>query len=60
MLQDLRRGRATEIDYLNRAVADLGARQGVVCPVNEALAAIIKAMEAKSLLPKKMLEPEPA
>ena len=60
MLQDLRRGRATEIDYLNGAVAALGARAGVDCPVNAALSAIIKAMEAKSLLPKKMFEAEPA
>jgi 2-dehydropantoate 2-reductase len=60
MLQDLRRGRGTEIDYLNGAVASLGAKFGVDCPVNAALTAIIKAMEATSLVPKKVLEPEPA
>jgi 2-dehydropantoate 2-reductase len=60
MLQDLRRGRATEIDYLNGAVVALGARHNVVCPVNAALTAIVKAMEAASLLPKEMLEPKPA
>ena len=62
MLQDLRRGRLTEIDYMNGAVATLGAEQGVPCPVNEALAAIIKSLEAKSrsLLPEKVLEPQPA
>ena len=60
MLQDLRRGHTTEIDYLNGVVAALGARQGVDCPVNAALTAIIKAMEAASLFPKKMLESEPA
>ena len=60
MLQDLRRGRVTEIDYLNGAVAVLGAQLGVDCPVNAALASIVKAMEAASLLPKKMLEAEPA
>ncbi|MEY2504516.1 MAG: 2-dehydropantoate 2-reductase [Verrucomicrobiota bacterium] len=62
MLQDLRRGHATEIDYLNGAVAAVGAEQGVPCPVNQALAAIIKAMETKqtSLFPEKMLEPKPA
>ena len=59
-LQDLRRGRATEIDYLNGAVAALGARSGVNCPVNAALTSIIKAREAASLLPKKMLQAEPA
>jgi 2-dehydropantoate 2-reductase len=46
MLQDLRRGRATEIDYMNRAVAALGAQQSVACPVNGALSAIIKSLEA--------------
>ena len=61
MLQDLRRGRLSEIDYLNSAVVALGAKKGVDCPVNAGLVAIIKAMEAKlSLVPKKMLEPEPA
>ena len=60
MLQDIRRGRATEIDYLNGAVAALGARLGVDCPVNAALTSIIKAMEAASLVPKKMLQAEPA
>ena len=46
MLQDLRRSRATEIDYLNGAVAALGAQHNVACPVNGALTAIIKSMEA--------------
>lgn len=45
MLQDLRRGHATEIDYLNGAVASLGERLKIPCPVNAALTAIIKAME---------------
>jgi 2-dehydropantoate 2-reductase len=60
MLQDIRRGRATEIDYLNGAVAALGAQSAVDCPINAALTAIIKAMEAESLLPKKVFEAEPA
>jgi 2-dehydropantoate 2-reductase len=48
MLQDLRRGRTTEIDYLNGAVAELGQRHGLPCPVNSALTTIIKAMVAKT------------
>ena len=60
MLQDLRRGHPTEIDYLNGAVVALGAGHGVECPVNDALTKIIKAMEAVSLFPEKMLEPQPA
>ena len=60
MLQDLRRGHPTEIDYLNGAVATLGPRHGIECPVNDALTKIIKALEAASLVPEKMLEPQPA
>lgn len=58
MLQDLRRGHRTEIDYMNGAVAALGAEHAVPCPVNRALAELIKAMEtpSRSLLPKEMLE----
>lgn len=58
MQQDLLRGRPTEIDYMNGAVAALGAGHGLPCPVNGALTAIIKAMEeqSRSLLPEKMLE----
>ena len=51
MLQDLQRGHATEIDYMNGAVAALAARQNIPCPVNRALTAIIKAMEARPSLP---------
>jgi 2-dehydropantoate 2-reductase len=46
MLQDLRRGRPTEIDYMNGAVATLGAQHGLGCAVNAALTTIIKTMEA--------------
>lgn len=58
MLQDLRRGRPTEIDYMNGAVAAVGAKHGVPCPINRALTDIIKAMESppRSLLPEEMLE----
>jgi 2-dehydropantoate 2-reductase len=45
MRQDLMRGRPTEIDHMNGAVADLGRRHGIACPVNAALTAIIKAMD---------------
>lgn len=62
MQQDLLRGRPTEIDYMNGAVAALGDEHGVACPVNRALTAIIKSMEARShsLLPEKMLETQSA
>ena len=57
MLQDLRRGHQTEIDYMNGAVAALGSQHEVPCPVNHALTTIIKALEAASLFPEKMLQP---
>jgi len=45
MRQDLMRGRPTEIDHMNGAVAELGRRAAIACPVNTALAAIIRAMD---------------
>ena len=55
MQQDLERGRTTEIDYLNGAVVELGAKRGIQCPANDVLTKIIKGMEARSregVLPK--------
>ena len=46
MLQDLRRGRPTEIDYMNGAVTAIAVQHTIPCPVNEALTAIIKTMGA--------------
>ena len=48
MQQDLIKGKHTEIDYLNGGVAALGRKYGIKCPVNEALAEIIRGMEKKS------------
>jgi len=47
MGQDLARGRQTEIDFLNGAVAALGAHYGIDCPVNRALTTMIKSMEGR-------------
>jgi len=51
MQQDLLKGRRTEIDFLNGAVAALGAQYGVECPVNQAMTTIIKAMERAGATP---------
>lgn len=51
MRQDLMRGRPTEIDHMNGAVAALGERAGVACPVNAALTAIVKAMDRCTMAP---------
>ena len=49
MRQDLLKGKPTEIDHMNGAVVALGRRFGIDCPVNAALVAIIKAMEARAV-----------
>ena len=45
MQQDIIKEKQTEIDYLNGAVAELGKKYGIKCPVNEGLVMIIKGME---------------
>jgi 2-dehydropantoate 2-reductase len=45
MLQDVDRGRRTEIDALNGAVVGLGEKMGVETPVNRALTALVKGLE---------------
>ena len=45
MLQDLERGRRTEIDAINGAVAARGAACGVAAPANEALTQLVHARE---------------
>ncbi len=47
MLRDLGRGRRTEIDALNGAIAQYGAECGVATPENAALAAKIRDMEKR-------------
>jgi len=47
MLQDMERGRLTEIDSLNGAVARYGRELSLDTPVNETIAAIIKGIESK-------------
>jgi 2-dehydropantoate 2-reductase len=45
MLQDIEKGKKTEIDYLNGAVTKLGRKHGIPTPYNDAMAAIIKSLE---------------
>jgi len=47
MLLDLERGRRTEIDFLNGALLRAAREQGVDAPANEAVVALVKAMEGK-------------
>ncbi len=46
MLQDIQRGRKTEIDSLNGAVAQLGEKYGVETPINRFITLLLKAKEA--------------
>jgi len=46
--QDLRRGKPTEIDHLNGYVVREGDRLGIPVPLNRALQALVKALEAKA------------
>jgi 2-dehydropantoate 2-reductase len=45
MRQDLMKGRKTEIDHMNGAVARLGKTFGISCPVNAAMTTMIKYLE---------------
>lgn len=45
MRQDLMKGRKTEIDHMNGAVAGLGSKFGIATPVNAAMATMIRYLE---------------
>jgi 2-dehydropantoate 2-reductase len=46
MLQDVEARRATEIDYLNGGIARFGRELGVPTPLNEAIWALVRGLEA--------------
>jgi 2-dehydropantoate 2-reductase len=46
MLQDVEARRATEIDYLNGGIARFGRDLGVGTPLNDAVTALVKGLEA--------------
>ena len=45
MLQHVEAGRQTEVDFLNGAIVEWGARAGVATPLNRALWALVKGLE---------------
>lgn len=47
MRQDLMKGRQTEIDHMNGAVARRGSQLGLPCPVNQAMTTMIKYLEGR-------------
>ncbi|WP_456475851.1 ketopantoate reductase family protein [Candidatus Pyrohabitans sp.] len=52
MLQDIERGKKTEIDYMNGAVVGLGKRHSIPTPVNETITKIVKALEQGAIATK--------
>jgi 2-dehydropantoate 2-reductase len=46
MLQDVEARRPTEIDYLNGGIVGFGRRHAVATPLNQAIVALIKGLEA--------------
>ncbi|MCF2141464.1 MAG: 2-dehydropantoate 2-reductase [Candidatus Lokiarchaeota archaeon] len=49
MLQDIRAGRITEIDYLNGKILEIGKSYGMDLPVNELLVDYVKQLEQKKI-----------
>ena len=45
MLQDVEAKRLTEIDALNAGIARIGRELGIPCPMNEAMAGLVKGLE---------------
>ena len=47
MLQDIERGKRTEIDFINGAVCGLGEKFGVPTPLNRLLLQLVKKIEVR-------------
>ncbi|RLI32374.1 2-dehydropantoate 2-reductase [Candidatus Bathyarchaeota archaeon] len=50
MLQDIKRGRRTEIDYINGAISRLGSSTGVSTPLNMLLTFLVKRLEKNTMV----------
>ena len=48
MLQDLERGRKTEIDAINGSIVREGKRLGIPTPVNDVMVTLVKIQEEKN------------
>lgn len=46
MLQDILRGKKTEIDYINGAILRIGAEHDIETPYNSAVVSMVKAKES--------------
>ncbi len=50
MLQDIERGRKTEIDYINGAIVRLGEELGIPTPINKVLTLLVRSLEYRNSL----------
>lgn len=50
MLQDIEKGKKTEIEYINGAIVKYGNENGVPCPLNTILTALVKGLEKRNEL----------
>ncbi len=48
MLQDVSRGKRTEIDAINGKICEIGRRHGVPTPANDAVTALVKGIEKRN------------
>ena len=55
--QDVRKGRRTEIDYLNGYVSDMGRRSGVPTPFNDKIVEIVHDLGINFTGAKKHVQP---
>ncbi|MFQ6136434.1 MAG: ketopantoate reductase family protein [Candidatus Hydrothermarchaeales archaeon] len=51
MLQDIEKGKKTEIDYLNGAIVELGRKHGIETPRNEIVVDLVKVLEKSNASP---------
>ncbi|NIW12581.1 MAG: 2-dehydropantoate 2-reductase, partial [Candidatus Thorarchaeota archaeon] len=49
MLQDIEKGKRTEIDFINGAILNLGKRNGIKTPLNKVLTHLVRGLEANRL-----------
>lgn len=47
MLQDIEKGKLTEIDFINCKIVELGEKFGISTPVNSTLVALVKSLERR-------------
>ena len=51
MLQDIKKGKKTEIDFLNGFISDLGRDLKVATPINDEMTSLVKKIERNYLKP---------